>query len=53
MMKIYVVLNKTEAVKAFVYKFEAHSWTEHKYGSKADGICADGVNIQAIELVND
>lgn len=48
-MKIYVVLHKEIALKAFKDKREAHRWAEDKYGSRTDGICVEGVNIQAIE----
>lgn len=52
-MKVYVVLNGTVVEKAFTDKWDAHSWAELKFGTKIDGICVDGVNVQAIELIND
>lgn len=47
-MKVYLILRNNEALYASVDKVDAYNWAENKFGSRADGICVDGVAIQSI-----
>lgn len=50
-MKAYVVLRDKIPEAIFLDKFAAHRWAEDKYGSRSDGICVEGVVVEAFKLV--
>lgn len=48
--KVYVVVSPDGPQAVFEDKLQAHNWAEYKYGSRADGICLEGVYVTSCVL---